>query len=209
MSIRHPIVRAAAEYFGGLPAAVWRFASVSLPEADAPDEDCLVGLYLVTTTGIRPRLEIWPFATTIATGKVIGGVGEALLSAVASGSLGDGGSSSFGSLTVAREAIEEAMYRREEAERARATRDNRAEVSRQISIQRAKVQADRRKREELLTNPSLDGSMQRLHLGAIRNAQDRLEEVVNDLERKRGLTMMSELLAFAVVAGRSSEEVTR
>ena len=205
LSIRHPIVRAAADYFSVMPTQMWRFGSVRLPEGQEPDEPCLVAMYLVETTGIRPRLEIWPFAASLSAGRIVDGVGDAVLRAVATGQLRDGPSTVPPGLERARLSIEELMFHKEQTERAKATRDNSAEVSRQISVQRAKVRAERMKREALLNNPALDASMKRLHLGAIRNAQERLDDVVAELERKRGLTMMAELFAFAVVDGKGHE----
>lgn len=209
LSIRHPIVRVAADYFADMPKQMWRFGSVRLPEGQEPDEDCLASMYLVETTGIRPRLEIWSFAASLSTGRIVDGVGDAVLRAVATGQLRDGSSTVPAGLERAHLSIEELMFHKEQTERAKAIRDNSAEVSRQISVQRAKVRAERKKREELLNNPALDASMKRLHLGAIRNAQERLDDVVAELERKRGLTMMAQLLAFAVVAGKAHEGSAR
>ncbi|MEZ5252548.1 MAG: helicase-related protein [Microthrixaceae bacterium] len=202
LSIRHPIVQAAADYFSEMQTPLWRFSSVRLPDAVAPDQRCLVALYLVETTGLRPRLEIWPFAATVESGAVVGGVGEAVLSAIAQRQLSDGAPTTPPSLDLASAALEQAMLQRYEQLLRTATRDNNAEVTRQIKIQRAKVAAERRTREETLQKPDLDLRVRRLHEGAIRTAQERLDETISELERLRQLTPSSAQLAYVLVDGR-------
>lgn len=204
ISLRHPVVRAAVHHFDKLPHGVKRFGSVRVPTLAGHPDRYLVVLYLATTTGLRPSLELWPVSVDLATGALDDAVGFQLLSAVANGMLEDGApvdpQAVMSYLQAAERHALELQQRTEDERR----RENEGMVDRRIATQSASYEDKIRRAEDTLaqvTREGLSASLQRLHRGRINNLSQHRTELIAKLEEGRQLAVTLQPVAVAVMAG--------
>jgi hypothetical protein len=204
ISLRHPVVRAAVHHFDKLPHGVKRFGSVRVPTLAGHPDRYLVVLYLATTTGLRPSLELWPVSVDLATGALDDAVGFQLLSAVANGMLEDGApvdpQAVMSYLQAAERHALELQQRTEDERR----RENEGMVDRRIATQSASYEDKIRRAEVTLAQVTREGrnaSLQRLHRGRINNLSQHRTELIAKLEEGRQLAVTLQPVAVAVMAG--------
>ena len=202
ISLRHPIVRAAAQHFASRPAGYLRFSSVRLGGLKNQSKPILVVLYLAQTTGLRPSLELWPVACDLETGELDQESGFALLAAQARGDLQDGPEVDEGALAPHWESIEKHVLRLQRETEAERRRANEAVVDARLAAQRASYEHKIRRVEATLATVQRDGrgaSVQRLHRGHIQNLEQRSLEATEVAESRRGLALTIQPVAAAVV----------
>ncbi len=203
ISLRHPVVRAAVNHFDKLPHGLKRFGSVRVTALAGRADRYLVVLYLATTTGLRPSLELWPVSIDLASGAVDDAVGFSLLSAVANGTLEDGGPVEPHAMMPYLEAIERHAHHlqcRTEDER---RRENEGMVDRRIATQTASYEGKISRAEATLAQVVRErrsASLQRLHRGRINNLSLRRDELIAKLEEGRQLAVTLHPVAVAVVS---------
>ncbi|MFD6735837.1 helicase-related protein, partial [Micromonospora aurantiaca] len=147
LSARHPLVKLAREVLNDEKLDLHRFGSVAVPGLPT-DRRYLVTLDLAETTGLRPLLELWATAIDLATGEANDHVGDALLTALAEGTLQDGSLTPPTALRdMWRRAQEHASIRQRETERRRA-QENAALVEGRIRAQQGSLDIQIRKTKE-------------------------------------------------------------
>ena len=204
LSLRHPVVRAAAKHFDERPVGLKRCASVRLPGVDV-SRRLVVVVYLARTTGLRPALELWPVAVDLATGEVDDEVGFALLAAVASGGLEDGAPFSPADIEMSLDLIQQHAVRLQMDVEADRRRSNAALVESRAATQRASFErkiARARQTLDLVRAERKGGAaLERMHASRVANLELRLAELIGELELGRDLAVTLHPVAVAVAAG--------
>ncbi|MCF4122011.1 SNF2-related protein [Antribacter sp. KLBMP9083] len=88
LSVRHPLVSLALLELERSETDLRRFGAVAVPGI-APDQYLLARVDLAQTSGLRPRLELWSTAIDATSHAAVPGAEDALLAAVATGTLRD------------------------------------------------------------------------------------------------------------------------
>jgi superfamily II DNA or RNA helicase len=195
LSVRHPLVKLALAELGDGPLSLQRFGTVAVPGLPS-DRRYLISVDLAQTSGLRPMLEVWATAVDIASRTVHSGIGEALLIALAEGTLRDGSHAVPDDLIELWGIAEEAsMERQQEVEFQRA-RDNAALVEARIQAQVQSVDLQIARTEAIFEEVT-DPGIRRLHEGHLRNLHRRRAEIRADLEPRKELSV--DLRPVAVV----------
>jgi len=205
LSGRHPLIKLALDVLADETLALPRFGSVAVPGIHA-NNSYLVTFDLATTTGLRPLLELWATAVNVETHAVEAQVGDAILTALAEGTLKDGSPTIPSSLVdLFGLAQEHVSVRQCETERSRA-QENAALVEGRIRAREGSIDLQIRRAEELaerLIGLARDQSIVRLHQGRARNLQARRVEIRDELAGHRDLALS--LTTVAVVLARPAE----
>ena len=198
ISFRHPLVKAAVRWFAEKPNGIQRYGMVALPEH--PAGEWLAVIYLVQTTGLRPSLELWPVAVALGDLAVDDSVGFAVLAQTARGELGDGLPLDTHRLESAIDVADQELNARQiKIERDR-RQSNEALVDARIAAQRASIEAKVRRTWATLAKVT-NQNLVRLHRGRIANLENRLTEVVAELDGRRQLAVTSHPVAVIGVTG--------
>lgn len=199
IGIRHPLVLTAVRTVGASPDLVRRFASL---RTQGPNPGhYVVAFWLVTTTGLRPALELWPIAVDAVTGIPAPDVDTEVLRAGAFGQLQDGatelpeGHLDLGALV--QQAAVELELRRSHAEAERRSA-NETLVDARIRARQDGIDLKLRKAHEVLTKVS-DKSIRRMYEGRIRNLTLTREDIAAEMEAKRGLAIYGQPVAVALL----------
>jgi hypothetical protein len=203
LSARHPLVKLVIEVLGEEELALQKFGSVAV--AGLP-EGCryLMTIDLVQSSGLRPRLELWTTAIDVETGTLSEAAGDALLIALAEGTLRDGdGRTPEGLKKLWRRAQERVADRHVEIESA-LKQENAALVDGQIRAQENTIDLQIRKVEELLARQT-DQNIRRMHEGRLRNLRARREHVREELSTFRALSLSLSEVAVLLVSGAKEE----
>jgi superfamily II DNA or RNA helicase len=205
LSGRHPLVKLALDALADETLALPRFGSVAVPDL-RPDHRYLVTFDLAATTGLRPLLELWATAVNIETREVESEVGDAILTALAEGTLRDGSPAVPPSLLdLWNQAQDHVSVRQRRTERTRA-QENAALVEGRIRAREGSLDLQIRRTEELahrLIGLGRDPSIIRLHEGRIRNLRARRVEIRDELIGRLDLHLS--LATVAVVLANSAE----
>jgi superfamily II DNA or RNA helicase len=201
LSATHPLTRAALRVPGHAEA---RFAYVRIPAADVPAGAYLVVLAIARWDGLRPSSEIWSVAIDLEHGETTSAVGDALLAALAEGTIGEGHEDSLRSEVDLDDALRRAkrvLRRRHTTEQQERLDENASLVeARRISLREThqrKVEQIRRRIDTARRN----GRSKAIRLNEAQlQAQDRrLREAETKIDEARVGSMSVEYLACAVV----------
>ncbi|MBN6052835.1 DEAD/DEAH box helicase family protein, partial [Nonomuraea sp. RK-328] len=199
LSARHPLVKLAIEVLGEEELALQKFGSVAVPGLPQGHR-YLVTIDLVQSSGLRPRLELWTTAIDVETGELSEAAGDALLIALAEGTLRDGDGRAPGDLKkLWRRAQERVADRHIEIEGA-LKQENAALVDGRIRAQENTIDLQIRKVEELLARQA-DQSIRRMHEGRLRNLRARRQQVREELSAFRALSLSLSEVAVLLVSG--------
>jgi len=199
VTLRHPLVQAALrlDSHDGLP-----FGRVQLESA--PVGRYLAALYLVTTSGLRPRLELACIAVDLDDLSRHDQVGDALLAAIATGNVHDPGPLSKDGTTDAFEVIDAAEAAMRGELRAQRSAENEALVDAQVATKSLGYELKiRRARDTLkgLVRDGRDESIQRMYRGRIANLEVARDVAIAKLDEGRNLSVTSRAVALTVVSG--------
>lgn len=198
LSSRHPLVRLSLDLLTEESLGLRRFGVARIAGVDTPH---LVSIDLAATTGLRPLLELWATAVSLSTLDTDPTVGDALLTALADGSLRPADPSS----TVDTErlvdvwsvAAAQAAARRSAVERTRAD-ENESLVDGRILAQLRSLDLKLSRAAEVL-EANLDPAVRRLHEGRVRALRRRRDEIAPELHRRRGLTVTLQPVAVVLL----------
>ncbi|MCF6376426.1 DEAD/DEAH box helicase [Nocardioides KLBMP 9356] len=199
---RHPLVDLALASLEDDVISLRRFAVVGLPGAQLPALGALVRLDMVSSTGVRPRTELWAHAVDLDTGETLRDLGPELLESIARGSLVDVPHEQHPLVEARLTLLDEiAAVRRRGVQRERRA-DNDALVDARLASQQRSIDikmdrarstlADVRERER-------DDRVARLHEGRIKNLELDRARVEHDLEAMRHLDVTSSTVAVLQV----------
>lgn len=200
LGVRHPLVGIALERLARDDLTLSRYGVVEVEDL-SPSRDHLVALFLVTSYGIRPSLEILPVAVN-AEGEVVDGVGDQLLSALAHGKI----RTADAPVSLRAQDLYDVAngYRARllgELER-RGAASNSSLIDRRIAIVRAEFHAKIMRDREHLAMGTERGSAESYLLGLktrIRNLEVRRDETLANLDQKRSYSIVSEPVAVVIV----------
>lgn len=206
ISLRHPIVRAATEFYSDREKGYLRATSIQLGDDLRLSQKHLVVVYLAQTTGLRPSIELWPISINLETNNIDPDLGYDLLAALAHGKLRDGSDIENIDLNSYLDTIDDEAERNRYDIEAQKSRANEALVDARIASQLASYESKIRKAKETLKLVETDRrstSIQRLHRGRIHNLEQKIQEVVEEAESKREFALTLEPVAAAVVFSKS------
>ena len=200
LGVRHPLISIALERLARDNLTLSRYGVVAVEDLDHPGEH-LVALFLVTSHGVRPSLEILPVAVD-ASGDVVDGVGDQLLSALA-----------HGRIRTARAPVEldvPELFSVADHHRAktlghleqRGREVNSSLVDRRVAILAAEFDGKLGRERDLLSIGTQRGSSESYLLGLqtrIKNLKARRDEAIAKIEQKRHFSIYSEPIAVVVV----------
>lgn len=200
VGVRHPLVRAAVQSIRTGEGPRVRCANVSVASAHV-DQPALVLIYLMQTTGLRPRLELIPLAIEMITHARCDEVGFALMQALTSGSWK--ASRVQHPLKVQLDALDAAQRVMEE-ERHLAElfglASNAALVDARVASQTAAVDIKVEQARATLANVAgRDARLTRIYEGRIRNLTTRREGIRDELAGKRALAVSVRPVGLAIV----------
>ncbi|WP_433496831.1 DEAD/DEAH box helicase [Sphaerimonospora sp. CA-214678] len=197
-SARHPLVRLAIRVLAEDRLALPRFGTIGIPGVP---EGCtyLMAIHLVETSGLRPTLELWVTAIDLETREVVDGLGDALLTALADGSLTDSTVKVPRDLTgVWRVAQQYVGARLVETERIR-RQENEALVDARIRAKEHTLDLQIRKNRELLESvpEARIRRMRESHLAKLAQARQIVRE---ELSAQKALSVSMRPIAAALVS---------
>ncbi|MEV0974981.1 DEAD/DEAH box helicase [Microtetraspora glauca] len=197
LSARHPLVKLALGVLHDENLALPRFGSVTVPGLPT-GRRYLMTVDLAESEGLRQQLELWGTAIDLETGEVSESVGDALLTALAEGSLGDGDPEVPQDLMkIWRVAQDHIAARLVETERTR-QQENAALVEGRIRAQESTIDLQIRKSLDLLGKLT-DKSIRRLHEGRLRNLRARRQAVRDELSAHKALSLSLRPVAVVLV----------
>lgn len=203
LSLRHPLVSLALHELNRLESTLARFGAVGVP--GLPIETRYVAqVDLVTTTGIRPQLELWVTSLAWPDLRDAPQVEGLLLTALAEGTLQDGSGRvpRFDSDILDR--LGDAFYQRRQEARAVRAADNSALVDARIDARRhsfgVKIE---RARAALMSDAdsAVDERIARMHSGRVRNLEAELQAIELQLENNRRATISHSPVALMFIEG--------
>jgi superfamily II DNA or RNA helicase len=188
LSSRHPLVRLSLELLTEESLALRRFGVARVPGLSA-GAAYLVTIDLAATTGLRPLLELWATATSMSTLDDHAEAGDALLTALADGTLQPSDSTVDTDALVGAWEVSaaRAAARRVAVERSRAE-ENESLVDGRIRAQLRSLDLKLARAAEVL-DANLDPAVRRLHEGRVRALRRRRDEIPAELDRRRDLTL--------------------
>lgn len=197
IGIRHPLVLAAVRHVAATPGRLRRYASLRIE--GAPPGRYMVGFWLVRTTGLRPALELWPIAIDIETGKSVPEADTEILRAAAFGLIKDGDPSGVG-----RAGAELYALAAQELERRRSGVEGERRAANEVLVDaRIRARQDgieiKLKRTREVLDKVRERSIRRMYEGRIRNLDLQREDIVAELDAKRGLAVTTAPAAVALV----------
>lgn len=203
LSLRHPLVSLALHELARLESTLARFGAVGVPGLPIGTR-YVSQVDLVTTTGIRPQLELWVTSLSWPDLREAPHVEGLLLTALAEGTLQDGSGSvpRFDSDILDR--LGDAFYQRRQETRATRAADNSALVDARIDARRhsfgVKIE---RTRAALMSDAdsAVDERIARMHSGRIRNLEAELQAIELQLENNRRATISHSPVALMFVEG--------
>ncbi|KRC92585.1 hypothetical protein ASE25_04465 [Terrabacter sp. Root85] len=203
LSARHPLVEVAV---GFLEADELRLRRYGLVEVSTlpPRSHYAVQVDLVDQRGIRPALELWATAVDVDSGQPVEGVGEALLTQLASGDLRDTTWASVRGIEDLLSSLEDAAWARRGLEEPSRRAENEALALSRIDARRASLNLKLRKAGETLDLVRREGRDQRvirMHEGRIRNLSADLDKLDLELEEAMAFSLVMRTVALLEVVG--------
>ncbi|WP_440072310.1 DEAD/DEAH box helicase [Streptosporangium sp. OZ121] len=198
LSARHPLVRLAVSVLAEERLALPRFGTLGIP--GVPEgRTYLMAIHLAETSGLRPTLELWVTAVDLETGEIVDGLGDALLTALADGSLGDGEveapRDAAGIWRVAQRHVESRLVETERVRR----QENEALVEARIQAKEHTLDLQIRKNREVLEGirEARVRRMRESHLAKLIQARRAVEE---ELSPQKELSVSMRPVAAALVS---------
>ncbi len=203
LSARHPLVKLAIEVLTEENLGLQRFGTVAVP--GLPEgRRYLMTIDLAQSDGLRPRLELWITAVDTETGEPVEHAGDALLTALAEGTLRDGEANVPEDLTKLRDRTLDLVAERQFATEDVLKQENAALVDGRIRAQENTIELQIRKVEELLARQA-DRSIRRLHEGRLRKLRERRRHVREELGARRALSLSLTPVAVLLVTAVPAE----
>lgn len=203
LSSRHPLVTLAIDEFGGESLTLHRYGATRVPGL-LPGRKYVARIDLATSTGVRPRLELWVTAVDLATGEPNDEAGSAMLTALAEGTLADY-TSEFTAPPVERIAELDAICsERRRTANVQRSQENGALVDARIESRRRSLRLKIERIDRTLAEMpahSRDASIVRLHEGRRRNLLADAQATFDELEAKKELSLSLTPVAIMVLEG--------
>ncbi|MFG2099908.1 DEAD/DEAH box helicase [Micromonospora echinaurantiaca] len=201
LSARHPLVKLALEVLDDETLDLRRFGSIAVPGLP-PGKCYLVTIDLAETSGLRPLLELWATAIDLDTRQPDSTVGDAILTALAEGTLTDGRSAPPADPhELWRQAQEHLAHRHRDTERLR-RQENAALVEGRIRAREGSLDLQIQKTQELLQRLRTEGrgaTIVRLYEGRLRNLRARRAEIRHELAARKDLEISLSAVAVALI----------
>ncbi|WP_182885189.1 helicase-related protein [Microbispora sp. H10885] len=203
LSARHPLVKLTLAVLQEEDLALPRFGSVTVPGLPQGGR-YLMTVDLAESGGLRPQLELWITAVDLDTYEVQPDAGEALLTALAEGTLGDGDSivPKDGLLHVWHSAQNHVAARLLDTERTR-RQENQALVEGRIRAHESTIDLQIQKTQELLARIS-EAGIRRLHEGRLRNLRANRQAIRDRLSARKALSISLTPVAVALVTAQAA-----
>jgi superfamily II DNA or RNA helicase len=200
VNVQHPLVQAALTHLGGDDLLLDRFGTVRIAGLE-PARECTAGLFLVEARGIRPSLELLCVAVD-ADGEHVLGVGDQILSALAHARLEESPEPITGDVTRQFARIDQIRAEILHERNRLGIEANNALVDRRVAARQREFRLKIDRAQDTLAKVVDRGRserIQRMNLARVHNLQARLDDVVAELESKRGYSIRSSPVAVLVV----------
>lgn len=203
LSARHPLVTVAIEDIGRAELDLSRFGAVRVPGLPL-GQTFVTRIELVSSTGVRPQLELWATAVDARSLAPSDEVEPALLQSLAHGQLLEARGEDLSVTSDQIAVLGDLAYERRHAVESVRREDNAALVEARIDARRKSIDLKRLRAEETLALVRREGrkdSVIRIYEGRLRNLAVDAANVDDDLGSKRHLSMSAETVAIIVVEG--------
>lgn len=208
VTARHPLIRFAVDHLTQKKEHLARFGRVSLAELDTDDHYVATVDIVRTSGGLRETQELWVTAASLTTGAIAEGMSDAVMTALAEGTLQVSTTDAPTADVLKRRAeLLSAVTSRRAVERTERRQENDALIASRLASESRSLSIRLERAQARLRTAEMNGTVDRIERmvnGEITNLRRRMSEVSHRYDDKRELAMSVEHVAVLLVSPSAS-----